>query len=819
MKKRWKKILAAGCAAAMLMTMHGICVLADELQEEEIFVTEAEIPEEIVDFGDSPDEDVTDDADLLITEENIYEEDSEEAVGKAIQVGDGVTATYDANIGAVEFTSQNGELWPDWIQKLGVPHYMIRSIKVVSGTVYLPADSSGYDSEHYYRMFGSLEELRYFDSSGFNTSNVTDMSKMFCGCWELRDLDLSSFDTSDVTDMSGMFAGCEKLQNLDLSSFDTSNVTDMSGMFHSCYVLNTLDLSNFDTSNVTNMANMFSYCSASALDLSSFDTSNVTNMSGMFEYCNIRNRNISVLNTSNVTNMSDMFSGASIGTLDLSNFDTSNVTNMGGMFYECYGLKYLDLSSFDTSNVTNMGSMFGMCESLKTLDLSSFDTSKVTNMTAMFSDCKNMINLNLSNFDISNVTSMGYMFRGCSALQLLNTPKKNELPIAFSNTMYDESGNAYEELPVLTMSIILTSEKQTTPASILDISDYEIILSSSDYIYNGKAKKPSVTVKSDSTILNSGTDYTVSYINNTNAGTAMVKVNGIGNYEGENSVTFKINKAYAKLAFAERAITKKITDTAFTNTLTKTTDGTVTFASSDSTVATVDSESGLVTIKDAGTAIITATASEGQNYIAGSATFALTIEAQTPTPTPAPAVNGFSDVQDPTHPYYNAIYWAAGEGITKGYSDGTFGINRSCTRGEMMMFLWRFARKPAPKAASKSPFKDVPKTHTFYKPILWGYQQGITKGYSDGTFGINRNVSRGEAMMFLWKLKGKPAPKAVSKSPFKDVPTTHAFYKAILWGSQKGITKGYTSGPNKGKFGINDNCTRGQIVTFLYRAK
>ena len=71
--------------------------------------------------------------------------------------------------------------------------------------------------------------------------------------------------------------------------------------------------------------------------------------------------------------------------------------------------------------------------------------------------------------------------------------------------------------------------------------------------------------------------------------------------------------------------------------------------------------------------------------------------------------------------------------------------------------------------------------------------------------------------MFLWRLKGKPAPKAVSKSPFKDVPAGHAFYKAILWGSQKGITKGYTSGPKKGNFGINDNCTRGQIVTFLYR--
>ena len=181
--------------------------------------------------------------------------------------------------------------------------------------------------------------------------------------------------------------------------------------------------------------------------------------------------------------------------------------------------------------------------------------------------------------------------------------------------------------------------------------------------------------------------------------------------------------------------------------------------------------------------------------------------------------SGFSDVQDQKHPYYKAIYWAAGVGITKGYPDGTFGINKSCTRGEMIMFLWRYVGKPAPKAASKSPFKDVPTNHTFYKAILWGSQKGITKGYSDGSFGINRNVTRGEAMMFLWRLKGKPAPKAAATSPFKDVPTNHVFYKAILWGSQKKVTTGYTSGPNSGKFMINDNCTRGQIVTFLYRAK
>jgi len=179
----------------------------------------------------------------------------------------------------------------------------------------------------------------------------------------------------------------------------------------------------------------------------------------------------------------------------------------------------------------------------------------------------------------------------------------------------------------------------------------------------------------------------------------------------------------------------------------------------------------------------------------------------------------FSDVKDKKHAYYTAIYWASQYGITKGYTDGTFGINRSSTRGEMMMFLWRYAGKPAPKAVTKSPFKDVAKTHVFYNAILWGSQEGITKGYPDGTFGINRNVSRGECMMFLWRLKGTPAPKAVAKSPFTDVSKTHAFYNAILWGSQNKVTTGYTSGAKKGTFGINENCTRGAIVTFLYRAK
>ena len=152
--------------------------------------------------------------------------------------------------------------------------------------------------------------------------------------------------------------------------FDTSSVTNMSRMFYSCSNLTTLDLSSFDTSSVTNMSYMFSYCSKlTTLDLPSFDTSSVTNMSYMFYSCtNLTTLDLSSFGTSSVTNMSYMFDNCSnLTTLDLSSFDTSSVTNMSYMFYNCTKLTTLDLSSFDTSSVTNMSSMFSYCTNLTTI--------------------------------------------------------------------------------------------------------------------------------------------------------------------------------------------------------------------------------------------------------------------------------------------------------------------------------------------------------------------------------------------------------------------------------------------------------------------
>ena len=264
-----------------------------------------------------------------------------------------------------------------------------------------------------------------------DTTQLTDMTKMFSGCTSLTSLYISSFDTSKVTNMTSLFETCIRLTSLDLSNFDTSNVTDMYRMFYGCSGLTSLDLSSFDTSKVTNMSSMFCFCSGlTSLDLSSFNTFKVTDMNRMFNSCSgLTLLDLSSFDTSKVTNMEYMFHECTnLTSIEFSdNFDTSKVTNMNRMFDYCSGLTSLDLSSFDTSNVTSMGWMFYLCKNLTSLDLSSFDTSKVTYMTSLFEDCTSLTSLDLRHFDTSKVTSMSYMFEGCSGLTSILFGNKSDV--------------------------------------------------------------------------------------------------------------------------------------------------------------------------------------------------------------------------------------------------------------------------------------------------------------------------------------------------------------------------------------------------------
>ena len=287
-------------------------------------------------------------------------------------------------------------------------------------------DLSGFDTseiENMSRMFAASPELKALDFSGFNTSKVKNMTYMFYEAKHIESLDLSMFDTSNVTTMYGIFNEMNALKNLNISSFNTQNVTEMQEMFRHTLALTSLNLSHFNTSKVTSMKEMFSYASnLNSLDLSSFDTSNVTNMYSMFSGMHsIIDLNLSNFNTSKVTNMANMFYGlGNLTSLNISSFDTSSVTSMSSMFFGIANLTTLNLSNFDTRKVEDMANMFNTATKLKTLDLSSFDTRSVKTMYGMFYNMYDLETLLIPNFNTANVTSMNRMFYGVSKIKSLD---------------------------------------------------------------------------------------------------------------------------------------------------------------------------------------------------------------------------------------------------------------------------------------------------------------------------------------------------------------------------------------------------------------
>lgn len=175
------------------------------------------------------------------------------------------------------------------------------------------------------------------------------------------------------------------------------------------------------------------------------------------------------------------------------------------------------------------------------------------------------------------------------------------------------------------------------------------------------------------------------------------------------------------------------------------------------------------------------------------------------------AVNPFNDVKESDY-YFTPVLWAVEHGITTGTGKGKFSPEDACTRGQIVTFLWRAAGSPKPKTAS-NPFSDVSKQAYYYDAVLWAVENGITNGTGKGKFSPEDTCTRGQIVTFLWRAQGEPTP-TFSANPFNDVSSSAYYYKAVLWAVENGITNGM----GKGKFAPDDNCTRGQIVTFLYRA-
>ena len=176
-----------------------------------------------------------------------------------------------------------------------------------------------------------------------------------------------------------------------------------------------------------------------------------------------------------------------------------------------------------------------------------------------------------------------------------------------------------------------------------------------------------------------------------------------------------------------------------------------------------------------------------------------------------PQTGVFVDVATGSY-YEDAVDWAVENGITQGTDDTHFSPDGICTRAQAATFLWRAAGSPKPETRTM-PFTDVPAGSYYYDAVLWAVENGITKGTSDMTFSPDATCSRAQIVTFLWRYEKSPA--AGTANPFADVKSTAYYAGAVLWAVKEDITKGTTNTT----FSPNADCTRAQIVTFLWRCK
>lgn len=172
--------------------------------------------------------------------------------------------------------------------------------------------------------------------------------------------------------------------------------------------------------------------------------------------------------------------------------------------------------------------------------------------------------------------------------------------------------------------------------------------------------------------------------------------------------------------------------------------------------------------------------------------------------------NPFIDVEEADY-FFIPVLWALQKEITNGISATEFGPNAHCTRGQIVTFLWRACGSPEPTMTA-NPFSDVKEAEYYYKAVLWAVENSITTGMSETTFEPDATCTRGQVATFLWRTQGKPDSQS-STNPFVDVRSGEYYYDAVLWAVGNGVTQG--TGINT--FSPDDSCTRGQIVTFLYR--
>ena len=176
-----------------------------------------------------------------------------------------------------------------------------------------------------------------------------------------------------------------------------------------------------------------------------------------------------------------------------------------------------------------------------------------------------------------------------------------------------------------------------------------------------------------------------------------------------------------------------------------------------------------------------------------------------------PGQKGFNDV-NPGDYFYDAVNWAVEKGITTGTSATTFSPNASCTRAQIVTFLWRASGSPEPKTAS-NPFTDVTANAYYRKAVLWAVENGITTGTSATTFSPDAPCTRAQGVTFLWRANGSKAASAAAS--FTDVASDAYYAPAVAWAAEQNVT----GGVGNGLFSPDTTCTRAQNVSMLYRLR
>ncbi|PMD72240.1 BspA family leucine-rich repeat surface protein [Companilactobacillus nuruki] len=352
--------------------------------------------------------------------------------GSWISYASSITSVYvDPGVSILGTTVDNG------------PLSGLTNVKTIDVTNLNVSNATGLQA--FFKNDSNLTEI-----DGLNTWNIskcTNISWLFYGDSLLTTMDISGFDTSNVTDMSYTLSGLNltKIGSNQITNWDVSKVNTMGYLFYNT-IFDSLNLSNWDFSSVTTMPGMFS--GDDNLDkvknLADWDTSKVTNMSAMFSHT--KEDNLSFLenwDVSNVKDMSYMFSGNSNLTgLDISNWNTTSLSNAGYMFYNSPLLNEDNLKGYQnlvTNKTTNMEGMFSFT-GFKTIDLSKYDTSNVTSLSYLFNGDKSLKKI-IGNFKTGSVTSMDYAFRNTNLSDLSefnladwDTSKVKSMSYTFSNT-------------------------------------------------------------------------------------------------------------------------------------------------------------------------------------------------------------------------------------------------------------------------------------------------------------------------------------------------------------------------------------------------